>query len=92
MPIIVVHDVSEATCDEGIDGVKEHVAVSVFEDLLSQQGEQFDLRSELLASIAAYSNAPQASAGTQVWRGNVTVGAHAAWLQAPFSATTSSAA
>lgn len=73
--------------------MKEHVAVSVFEDLLRQQGEQFDLRSELLASIAAYSAAPQASAGTQVWLdSNVTVGAHAAWLQAPFTTTTSSAA
>jgi hypothetical protein len=73
--------------------VKEHVAVSVFEDLLRQQDEQYDVRSELLASIAAYSAAPQASAGTQVRRGsNVTVGVHAAWLQVPFTTTTSSAA
>lgn len=36
-----------------------------FEDMLADPNEQFDLRSELLASITAYAAAPPASAGTQ---------------------------
>ena len=36
-----------------------------FEDMLADPDEQFDPRSELLASIAAYAAAPPASAGSQ---------------------------
>lgn len=63
-----------------------HVAVSrSFEDMLADPGEQFDLRSELLASISAYAMAPPASAGTQPWEPGPA--GHYAWLYAPSSTT-----
>jgi len=65
-----------------------HVAVShgrSFEDMLADPCEQFDLRSELLASIFAYAAAPPASAGIQPWQPRPA--AHYAWLYAPSSTT-----
>lgn len=38
-----------------------------FEDMLADPREQFDLRSELLASISEYAAAPPASAGIKPW-------------------------
>lgn len=38
--------------------------MSDFERLLADQNEQFDLKSELLASIAAYANAPSSTASS----------------------------
>jgi hypothetical protein len=38
-----------------------------FEDMLADPSEQFDLRSELLASISEYAAAPPASAGIKPW-------------------------
>ncbi len=70
-----------------------HVAVSrgrSFDDLLADPLEQFDLRSELLASIFAYATAPPATAGTQPWRS--APAAHYAWLYAPGSTTGTTAA
>lgn len=69
---------------------EQHVAVSAgttFEDLLSQPYEQFDLRSELLASILTYAAAPPASVGTQPWHPTAGSGAHYAWLYTPACTT-----
>lgn len=74
---------------------EQHVAVSAgpsFEDLLSDPNEQFDLRSELLASIVAYASAPPASAGNQLWHPAISPAAHYAWLYAPASTTGATAA
>jgi hypothetical protein len=49
-----------------------------FEDLLADPLEQFDVRSELLASIFAYAAAPPAAAGTRP-----KPGMPHAWLYAP---------
>jgi hypothetical protein len=65
-----------------------HVAVSrgcSFDDLLTDPLEQFDLRSELLASIFAYAAAPEATAGTRPRRPGHA--AYCAWLYAPGSTT-----
>ena len=70
-----------------------HVAVSrgrSFEDMLADPCEQFDLRSELLASIFAYAAAPPASVGIQPWHPGPA--AHYAWLYAPGSTTGTTAA
>jgi len=70
-----------------------HVAVShgrSFEEMLADPSEQFDLRSELLASIFAYAVAPPASAGIQPWEPGPA--AHYAWLYAPSSTTGTTAA
>lgn len=70
-----------------------HVAVShgrSFEDMLADPCGQFDLRSELLASIFAYAAAPPASAGIQPWQPGPA--AHYAWLYAPSSTTGMTAA
>lgn len=70
-----------------------HVAVSSgrsFEAMLADPLEQFDLRSELLASIFAYATAPPASAGTQPWQPGPTP--HYAWLFTPGSTTGATAA
>jgi hypothetical protein len=73
----------------------QHVAVSggrTFEDLLADPHEQFDVRSELLASIFAYASAPPASAGTQPWQPAPAPGARYAWLYSPASTTGATAA
>ncbi len=70
-----------------------HLAVSgghSFEDMLADPLGQFDLRSELLASIFAYATAPPASAGIQPWR--PAPAAHYAWLYTPGSTTGMTAA
>jgi len=70
-----------------------HVAVSQghsFDDLLRDPLEQFDIRSELLASIFAYATAPQATAGLQPQTTGAT--AHYAWLYAPGTTTGATAA
>lgn len=71
----------------------QHVAVSrghSFDDLLSDPLEQFDIRSELLASIFAYATAPSATAGMQPPRSGAT--ANYAWLYAPGTTTGATAA
>lgn len=70
-----------------------HIAVSTgpsFEDMLADPLEQFDLRSELLASIFAYAVAPPASAGIQPWQPGPAT--HYAWLFTPGSTTGATAA
>ena len=57
--------------------------VPTFDELLADPGEQFDVRSELLASVLTYLSAPPATAGTQPWHPNV--GPSHAWLFAPSS-------
>lgn len=72
-----------------------HVAVSgerTFEDLLADPYEQFDARSELLASILAYTSAPPASAGVHAWRPTPAPGARYAWLYPSKSTTGATAA
>jgi hypothetical protein len=70
-----------------------HVAVSTgrsFAEMLADPYEQFDLRSELLASVFAYAAAPPASAGVQPWfPGPAT---NYAWLYTPGSTTGMTAA
>jgi hypothetical protein len=56
-----------------------------FDELLAEPSEQFDVRSELLASVLTYLSAPPATAGTQPWHPNV--GPSRAWLFAPSSTT-----
>ena len=63
---------------------EQHLAVShgpSFEELLAHPNEQFDLRSELLASILSYAAAPPASAGAQTWSPTVAAGTPHAWLR-----------
>ena len=65
-----------------------HVAVSrghSFDDLLADPLAQFDLRSELLASIFAYATAPEATASIRP--SQTGFAAHYAWLYAPGSTT-----
>ena len=67
-------------------GDQHHLAVSTgrsFEDMLADPHEQFDARSELLASIMSYAAAPPASAGSHAWSVANTPGTHYAWLYAP---------
>lgn len=59
--------------------------VPTFDELLADPSEQFDVRSELLASVLTYLSAPPATAGTQPWRPNA--GPSHAWLFAPSSTT-----
>lgn len=61
-----------------------------FEDMLADPLEQFDLRSELLASIMAYITAPPATVGTRPWQPVAT--AHYPWLYTPTSTTGTTAA
>ncbi len=65
----------------------DHIAVSggrSFEQLLADPNEQFDHRSELLASILEYASAPPTSASARQWTAPHT-GAHTAWLYSPSS-------
>jgi hypothetical protein len=49
-----------------------------FDELLADPNEQFDVRSELRASVLSYLSAPPATAGTKPWHPNV--GPNAVWL------------
>ncbi len=65
----------------------DHVAISggpSFEQLLSGADEQFDYRSELLASILEYASAPPASASARFTTARQS-GGHVAWLYSPSS-------
>ncbi len=71
-----------------------HLAVSsgrTFEDLLADPNEQYDARSELLASILVYTSAPPASAGSKPWQPTRSSAGRYAWLY-PSSSTTGAAA
>lgn len=71
-----------------------HIAAtsSTFERMLADPHEQFDLRSELLASIVAYAAAPPSAAGNHAAQAVATQASHYAWLYAPAATTGNTAA
>lgn len=65
-------------------------SIPTFDQLLRDPGEQFDVRSEMLASVLSYLSAPSSTAGTQVW--NAAAGRGHAWLFAASPTTGATAA